>query len=65
MEVSENVKIKIIDLTGRIIEETDKIDLNGNQASYTINKNGQLAKGIYLINLEINNNLITKKLIIQ
>jgi PKD repeat protein len=61
----ENVKIKIIDLTGRIIEETDKIDLNGNQASYTINKNGQLAKGLYFINLEINNNLITKKIIIQ
>lgn len=62
---NENVRIKITDLTGRIIEETDKIDLNGNQAQYIINKNGQLAKGVYFINLEINKITITKKLIIQ
>lgn len=61
----ENVKIKITDITGRIIEETEKIDLNGSKASYIINKNGQLAKGVYFINLEINKTIITKKLIIQ
>ncbi len=62
---NERVKIKTTDVTGRVIEETDKVLIDGNHASYIINKNGQLAKGVYFINLEINNSVITKKLIIQ
>ena len=38
-----------------------KNDING----IVINKNGQLAKGVYFINLVINKITITKKLIIQ
>ena len=62
---NERVKIRTTDVTGRVIEETDKVLMDGNHASYIINKNGQLAKGVYFINLEINNSVITKKLIIQ
>lgn len=62
---NEKIKISITDIVGRVIEETDKVTITGNNATYTVNKNGQLAKGVYFINLEINNSVITKKLIIQ
>lgn len=62
---NEKVKINIVDLVGRLVEESDKISITENNASYTINKNGNLSKGVYFVNLYINDSVITKKLIIE
>lgn len=62
---NQKVKINVIDNVGRILESSDNVSLNGNTASYVINKNGNLAKGMYFVNLEINGSIITKKIILE
>lgn len=62
---SETAKVTILDVTGRTIEQTTKFDFNGNNAEYIINKNNALAKGIYIVNLEIGNHQVSKKLVIE
>ena len=62
---NEMVKISVLDIVGRVIEESNTPSMNGKNVSYTVNKNGTLAKGIYIVNIDVNNQRITKKLIIE
>lgn len=62
---NEKVKIRVADIVGRIVEESDNFSTNGNRASYIVNKNGSLAKGVYIVNVHVNNQVISKKLIIE
>ncbi len=65
LNASQTAKVSVLDITGRILEETTKFDTNGSNAEYTINKNNALAKGIYIVNVEIGGQQISKKLIIE
>ena len=49
--------LNIIDMSGRTV-----ITLNGQQQSYVINN---IAKGVYFVQVKIENNLITKKIIVK
>ena len=62
---NEKIKIHVMDVVGRIVEESSDISVNGNRGSYTVNKNGNLARGIYIVNIEVNNQRISKKLIVE
>lgn len=62
---NEKVKIRVADIVGRIVEESDNFSTSGNRASYIVNKNGSLAKGVYIVNVHVNNQVISKKLIIE
>jgi len=59
------VKISVIDLTGRVLEETLKIPSTDGKVNYTINSKQQLTSGIYLVRIEQKNQRITKKLILE
>lgn len=60
-----SVKISVVDLVGRVLEETTKTVTNAGNMTHTINKDGSFAKGVYIINVEVNNQRISKKLIIE
>jgi PKD repeat protein len=62
---NETVKISVVDLVGRVLEETTKTSTSAGNVTYTVNKSGSLAKGVYIINVEVNNQRISKKLIIE
>ena len=62
---NETIKISLTDIIGRKIEESSSLLINGKNASYIVNKNGVLAKGVYIINIDVNNQRISKKLIIE
>jgi PKD repeat protein len=62
---NKTVKISVVDLVGRVLEETTKTSASAGNVTYTVNKNGSFAKGVYIINVEVNNQRISKKLIIE
>jgi PKD repeat protein len=62
---NETSKISVLDIVGRVVEESSTPTMNGKNVSYTVNKNGALAKGIYIVNIDVNNQRISKKLIIE
>jgi PKD repeat protein len=62
---NETTKVTVMDIVGRIVEESTTPTINGKNISYTVNKNGALAKGIYIVNIDVNNQRISKKLIIE
>ncbi len=62
---NEKIKISVSDVVGRVVEEANAITVDGTRGSYIVNKNAALAKGIYIINVEVNNQKISKKLIIE
>eukprot|EP01012_Entosiphon_sulcatum_P020361 TRINITY_DN25329_c0_g1_i1.p1 TRINITY_DN25329_c0_g1~~TRINITY_DN25329_c0_g1_i1.p1 ORF type:complete len:721 (-),score=61.25 TRINITY_DN25329_c0_g1_i1:34-2172(-) len=59
------MKVSVTDVVGRVVEESDNFTMNGNRASYLINANGALAKGVYVINIYSGDQKVSKKLIIQ
>lgn len=62
---NETVKISVVDLVGRVLEETTKTMSGAGNMTHTVNKNGSFAQGVYIINVEVNNQRISKKLIIE
>lgn len=65
MPSNEKMKLNVTDVLGRSVEESDRFELNGNRASYTVNKNGSLAKGVYIISIYSGAAKVSKKLIIE
>lgn len=65
LEPNKSVKINLVDIMGRILEETTKTANNDGRISHTINQGGNLASGIYFVNIDINNQRISKKVIIE
>lgn len=61
----EKVKISVTDLVGRLVEESSNVSNNSGKISYIVNKNSSLAKGVYIVTLDVNNQRISKKLIIE
>ncbi len=65
IQENETVKITVVDVVGRVLEESSRTSANGGNITYTVNKSGTFAKGIYIINIDLNNQRISKKLIID
>ena len=63
--INQVVSLVMTDMLGRVVEQAYHIEHTGNEINYTINKNALLATGVYLINIDVNNQRITKKLIIE
>lgn len=59
------VNILVYDVTGRVVEENASNTSAGVTSKYTVNASNKLNSGIYFITLIIDNNKITKKLIIE
>jgi hypothetical protein len=62
---NKSVKINIVDVMGRLLEEASKTADNDGHVSYIINQNNNLAAGVYFVNIDIDNQRITKKVIIE
>ena len=62
---NKSAKINVIDVMGRVLEESVKTADNDGHISYTINQRGNLAAGVYFVNIDIDNQRISKKIIIQ
>ncbi len=62
---NEIIKFSVTDVLGRVIEESTSPTINGKNVNYIVNKNGAFAKGIYMVNIDVNNQRISKKLIID
>lgn len=62
---SAKVLVNVIDVTGRIVE-TETVNANaGETVKHNVNKSGMLNSGIYFITITINNQQVTKKLIVE
>jgi PKD repeat protein len=59
------IDILVYDVTGRIVEQNQVNAAAGVNSKYTVNTSSKLNAGIYFITLVIDNNKITKKLIIE
>lgn len=59
------VNILVYDVTGRVVESNTMDATAGVNTKFTVNTSNKLNSGIYFITLNINNNKITKKLIIE
>lgn len=62
---NSEVNIIVYDVTGRVIEESNLNANAGVNSKYLVNSSNRLKAGIYFITLVIDNNKITKKLIIE
>lgn len=61
---ADKVNISVIDLLGKTLE-VSAIDAPNGKVNYTVNKDGSLAQGIYMINIEVNGQRLSKKLIVE
>lgn len=59
------LKVSVMDIVGRVVEESENFNMNGDRATYTVNKNGTLAQGVYVINMYLGDQKVSKKLIIE
>jgi PKD repeat protein len=65
LEAGKQAKISVMDLTGRILEEDLKTSGSDGHISHTINPNGGLASGVYIVCIDVNNQRVTKKVVIE
>lgn len=64
-KATDKINITVLDMLGKTMEQCHNLDGSNGKISYTINQSGQLAQGIYLVNLEVNGKQVTKKLVIE
>ena len=62
---NKTAKISLVDMMGRVFEETSKTADNQGRVSHLINQNQNLAAGVYIVNIDFENNRISKKLIVE
>lgn len=62
---NSKVNIVVYDVTGRVIEESNLNVNAGVNSKYLVNSSNRLKSGIYFVTLVIDNNKITKKLIVE
>jgi PKD repeat protein len=65
IDKDKKAKISVSDVMGRVLEETATTSDNDGHINHTINQNGHLAAGVYIINIDVNNQRVSKKLVIQ
>jgi PKD repeat protein len=61
-----DIRFCVMDVTGRLVEaERSYSDLSPGHHSYKINESGKLRSGIYFVNLELNGQKMSRKLIVE
>lgn len=65
IQSNQRAKVSVVDVMGRVLEENSNLSSNDGHITYTINQNGQFASGIYIVNIDVDNQRISKKLLIQ
>jgi PKD repeat protein len=65
IDKDKKAKISVSDIMGRVLEETSVTSGNDGHINHSVNQSGHLAAGVYIVNIDINNQRISKKLIIQ
>jgi hypothetical protein len=65
--LSDNAEVKyyVMDVSGRLVEETKTFSLSPGHHSYNVNESQKLKAGIYFVNLELNGQKMSRKLIIE
>lgn len=63
--VDAKATVNVYDVTGRVVEEANFTAAAGSATTYSVNKNAVLTSGIYFVTLSLNNQKITKKLVIE
>jgi len=62
---NEKATVTLLDLMGRELETSTLTSDNNGHVNHTVNANGKLASGVYIINIDVNNQRVSKKLVIQ
>lgn len=60
-----NVKVEVLDVLGRTVIQPVETSFNAGEQTIVINKNNELGKGIYFVNVSLNGAKMSKKLIIE
>lgn len=63
--VDSKVMLNVYDVTGRVVETADFTAAAGAATKYHVNKNATLGAGIYFVTLSLNDQKVTRKLIIE
>lgn len=63
--VDSKASVSVFDVTGRVVEEASFTAIAGSLTKYEINRNSILKSGVYFVNLDLNGQKVTKKLIVQ
>jgi hypothetical protein len=63
--IDSKAVVSVFDVTGRVVEEATFSATAGNLTKYQVNKNSTLRSGVYFINLDLNGQKVTKKLIVD
>lgn len=63
--VDAKAVVTVYDVTGRMVEEANFRAAAGTATKYHVNKNATLTSGIYFVTLNLNDQKITKKLVIE
>ena len=62
---NEKAIVTLVDLMGRTLETATLTSDNDGHISHTVNTGSKLASGVYIVNIDVNNQRVSKKLIIQ
>ena len=62
---NEKATVTLVDLMGRTLETASLTSDNDGHISHTVNAGSKLASGVYIVNIDVNNQRVSKKLIIQ
>jgi len=65
INANEKATISLFDLTGRVLETNIVTPDSNGHINHTVNANSKLASGVYIVNIDVNNQRVSKKLIIQ
>jgi hypothetical protein len=60
-----NVKLTVIDATGKIVGAERTYNLKAGDHTITVNENATLSKGIYVVSLQYNGTKVARKLVIE
>jgi hypothetical protein len=59
------VKVSVIDATGKVVSSEKIYNMGAGTHKLTVNENGTLSKGIYVVSLEYNGTKVARKLMIE
>ncbi len=65
INTTDKATVSLVDLTGRVLETNLVTPDSDGHVKHIVNAYGKLASGVYIVNIEVNNHRVSKKLVIQ
>jgi hypothetical protein len=65
INANEKATVSLVDIMGRVLEQSSVTADNNGHINHTVNASGNLSSGVYIVNIDVNNQRVSKKLIIQ